>query len=200
MRVVLSHVGKRFNRDWIFREFSCELQSGQGYAVLGGNGSGKSTLLQLLAGYGTPSEGQIDFGMERAKAYRQVAMAAPYTELLEEYTLAESIAFHRKLQPLLIDSDTGVMEKLGLAHVPDKELRYYSSGMKQRAKLGLAIVSDCPVLLLDEPTSNLDAKAVAWYNDLLQAYAKDKLVVICSNQGDDEHGFCGTKINIEDYK
>ena len=78
-------------------------------------------------------------------------------------------------------------------------IKYFSSGMKQRLKLALAFCSDTPMLMLDEPTSNLDKQGVEWYLGLVQQFAAGRLTIICSNQ-EHEYSFCTQHLDISDYK
>ncbi len=205
MKIILENIGRRFNREWIFREINYTFESGQSYAVLGLNGSGKSTLLQLISGSLTPSEGMISYqsngkDLDIESVFQELSMAAPYMELIEEFTLREQIDFHFGFKRYRdgIDS-TKVIEILGFEKSRNKAIKYFSSGMKQRTKLALAFCSDTPVLLLDEPVSNLDNNGIAWYLDLVQQFASDRLVIICSNQ-EQEYGFCKHRIQVGDYK
>lgn len=205
MTIHLSDAGKRFRFDWIFRRLDYQLLQGRRYALLGPNGSGKSTLMKVLSGHLSLSKGRISFE-ENGKAidpdavYRRVAYAAPYIELIEELTLEEALRFHTRLKPLLPGLSTDVLhERLELTRARHKELRFFSSGMKQRVKLALAVCSDAPVLLLDEPTTNLDVNAVAWFKNLVAEYAGNRLLVIASNDPGDLE-LCQEQINILDYK
>jgi ABC-type multidrug transport system ATPase subunit len=92
-----------------------------------------------------------------------------------------------------------IVNLLGMAASKNKLLKYYSSGMKQRVKLALAFCSDTPILMLDEPTSNLDTQGVDWYLSLIQQFAQNRLTVICSNQ-EHEYNFCKHSLDIRDYK
>jgi ABC-type multidrug transport system ATPase subunit len=92
-----------------------------------------------------------------------------------------------------------VISLLNLDNARNKLIKYFSSGMKQRLKLALAFCSDTPMLMLDEPTSNLDSQGVEWYLSLVQRYAANRLTIICSNQ-EHEHSFCKHQLNITDYK
>ena len=203
--IELQNTGKRYRLDWIFRAVDYTFQSGQRYAILGPNGSGKSTLLKVLSGHLSPSKGNIRFEKNGAQVasellYQQVSYAAPYIELIEEFTLEEALHFHAKLKPLLPGlSPNHLGEILALSRARNKEIRFFSSGMKQRLKLALAICSDSPILLLDEPATNLDEQGVGWYKDLLHEYAADRLVVIASNDPHDAE-FCPLHLNILDYK
>ena len=206
MRTIqLTDAGKRFRFDWIFRRLDYSFESGERYALLGPNGSGKSTLMKVLSGHLSLSKGQIRF-LENGKAidpdnvYRLVSYAAPYIELIEEFTLEETLRFHARLKPLLPGFDTDrLYELLELPKARHKELRFFSSGMKQRVKLALAVCSDTPVLLLDEPTTNLDLNAIAWFKRLVETHAGDRLLVIASNDPGDLE-LCRESINILDYK
>ncbi|MCB9332247.1 MAG: ABC transporter ATP-binding protein [Lewinellaceae bacterium] len=187
MNIQLTNAGKRFRFDWIFKNLNFHFQSGTAYALQGPNGSGKSTLMKILSGHLSLSKGQIAFTENDRKidgdaVYQKVSFAAPYIELIEEFTLEEALRFHSQLKPLLPEySPERLYELLELPRTRLKEIRYFSSGMKQRVKLALAICSDTPVLLLDEPSTNLDANAVRWFKMLLERHSAGRLVVIASN-------------------
>ena len=205
--IQLEGVGKRFRYEWIFRNLSTRFESGKTYALLGSNGSGKSTLMKILSGHLSPSAGKIIFEVKNKKQdedniYKHISYAAPYIELIEELTLTEMIQFHIKFKPLsksLTIND--LIEILNFDKSRNKEIRYFSSGMKQRLKLALAICSDSPILLLDEPTTNLDAQGVAWYQQLISRFTEggNRLIIVASNIAHD-YNFCDTQLNIEDYK
>ena len=224
VQIKLDDVGKRFRYEWIFRNLSTTFEGGKTYALLGSNGSGKSTLMKILSGHLSPSAGKIVFTIDEKKQdedniYKHISYAAPYVELIEELTLTEMIQFHIKFKPLskgvLSDSKTltvnGLIEVLNFDKSRHKEIRFFSSGMKQRLKLALAICSDSPILLLDEPTTNLDAQGVAWYRQLmsrftvsegnLDSFGKEgnRLTIIASNIEHD-YDFCDKMLNIEDFK
>lgn len=220
--VVISLIdsGKRFNRDWIFRHVTHTFETGRSYAITGPNGSGKSTLLQSIAGSIQLSEGDIEYRISNIEQeipnvegkaesntfiasenyYRHLSIAAPYVELIEEMTAKEFLRFHRQFKPLV--SQLGIDEILfiiGLEKSADKQIRYFSSGMKQRIKLAQAIFSDVPVLLLDEPCTNLDTGGYLLYHKLMEGYCTNKLIIVSSND-EQEMDFCTEKLNIIDYK
>ena len=97
-----------------------------------------------------------------------------------------------------MDSDA-ILEILGLKNARNKTLKYFSSGMKQRVKLALAFCSNTLVLLLDEPTANLDQQGVNWYVTLIEKFTANRLTIICSNQPH-EYQFCQNHIFLADYK
>ncbi|RYE16455.1 MAG: ABC transporter ATP-binding protein [Sphingobacteriales bacterium] len=205
MKITLENVGRRFNRDWIFRGIDYAFISGESYAILGPNGSGKSTLLQVLNGSLAPSAGKLgyfngDKEIEAEKVFNYLSLAAPYLELIEEFTLAEVIDFHFKFKAYKNGIDKqAVITLLGMDASKNKLVKYFSSGMKQRLKLALAFCSDTAMLMLDEPTSNLDTQGVDWYLNLVEQYAAGRLTIICSNQ-EHEYAFCRNRLNIVDYK
>lgn len=113
-------------------------------------------------------------------------------------TANEILSFHRSFK-LLNVSNERALELIQLSADADKQVRYYSSGMKQRLKLALAFFSNTPVLFLDEPTTNLDAEGVALYHELITNFTKDKLVIVSSNNSQEYH-FCEEVIEMEKYK
>ena len=206
VNIQLENVGKRFLHKWIFKEINEELNSNNSYHITGHNGSGKSTLLKIISGYVSPSEGKVELnidgrGIGMDDWAKNTAICAPYLELIEEFRLDELLAFHQKMKPLENEFSTSEFADLiELNYEKDKAIRFFSSGMKQRVKLGLALFSSCPVVLLDEPTSNLDEHGISWYKRTVeQKNNQSKLIIVCSNNVSDETFFCNKKINIEDF-
>ena len=203
--IYLQNIGRRFNRDWIFRSVDFTFSSGNSYAILGPNGSGKSTFLQVINGSLTPSEGELIYkfdsnALDAAQVFKHMSMAAPYMELIEEFSLAEVIDFHFKFKPYLPGINKAiVIDLLGMTTSKNKLIKYFSSGMKQRLKLALAFCSNTTALMLDEPTANLDTQGIDWYLNLTQQYLNNRLVIICSNQ-EHEYNFCRHLLRITDYK
>jgi ABC-type multidrug transport system ATPase subunit len=205
MTIHLSDAGKRFNREWIFRHLTYSFEQGNSYAITGANGSGKSTLLQVIAGAIHFNEGTMTFSegsspLAAEKIYRQISLCAPYVELVEEMTLKEFLDFHQHFKPFL--SGFGIEEIisiLGLQHAAQKEIRNFSSGMKQRVKLAQCIFSDTPVVLLDEPCTNLDIPGIELYQQLIRDYCKNRLVIVSSNDVQ-EYGFCNYKLEMNQFK
>jgi ABC-2 type transport system ATP-binding protein len=212
MRITLIDAGKRFNRDWIFRHLDYEFSPDHTYAITGSNGSGKSTLLQAIAGAIALSEGSIGYEATVAsaagrtlslpvdQAYRHLSLAAPYLEVIEEMTVTEFLDFHSSFKPFLpglIPKD--IVRQVGLEAAAHKQIRYYSSGMKQRVRLAQALFSDTPFLLLDEPCTNLDADGIALYRRLTQQYGNGRIVIVSSNDRQ-EYDFCEKIIDIRTYR
>jgi ABC-type multidrug transport system ATPase subunit len=205
MRIDLSNAGKRFNRDWIFTNLTLTFLPGHTYAITGFNGSGKSTLLQTLAGSMELSEGKVEWQTKDASinaenVYTYLTIAAPYVEVIEEMTAEEFLRFHQQFKPLLKGiSIKEIIKLVGLEKASTKQIRYYSSGMKQRIKLAQAIFSDTPLLLLDEPCTNLDTNGYELYYKLIKEFTTNKTIIVSSNDVN-EFSFCENVINIMDYK
>lgn len=205
MKINLEHIGRRFNREWIFRDVNYVFESGSSYAILGANGAGKSTILQVISGSLSSSEGSISYSKDGVllnpeNVFEHLSMAAPYLELIEELTLRELIDFHFRFKKFRSGLDRDFMiDLMGLKHSEHKAIKNFSSGMKQRVKLALAFCSDTEMILLDEPASNLDQQGLEWYLNLVEKYTKDRILIICSNQLQ-EYSFCEKQLNIADYK
>ncbi len=206
LNIAVANAGKKFGKEWIFHAVSMEIKAGEKLAILGLNGSGKSTLLQALTGYLTLNEGQVIYTSDHAAIdnddyFKQLSLASPYLELIEDFTLQEQIehaaVYKPFLQGLTIED---IVELSGLAAHKHKYIKLFSSGMKQRLKLTLAILADVPILFLDEPTTNLDATVTGWYKQMIAKYAMHKTIVVCSNSIKDEYEFCDKVISMEDYK
>lgn len=205
MTIELQELGKRFQSQWIFADLNMRFESGDRVAITGPNGSGKSTLLRLLCGASRPSSGKIRFlnaggaEIEEDQVFRSVSLAAPYTELIEEFTLSEAIQFQRRFMRF----QDGVDDSLLTSWLPfgkRKLIREFSSGMKQRLKLVLAICADSELLLLDEPTSNLDKQGQGWYRELLDQFSEGRLIFIASNEEAEYSGFVSRHIDITEFK
>jgi ABC-type multidrug transport system ATPase subunit len=198
--IILNNCGKKFNREWIFRRLNYQFDIGKAYAITGHNGSGKSTLLQCIAGNMNFNEGNLQLPVAAEKHFQQLSICTPYLELIEEMTGVEFLAFHSSFKPLTrhktIDE---ILLQVGLSKAANKQISKYSSGMKQRLKLAQAIFSDTPLLLLDEPCTNLDKDGYALYQNLIQENCTNKIVIICSNEEAEIH-FCNARIHINDYK
>jgi ABC-type multidrug transport system ATPase subunit len=206
MDISLNNISKRFNRETIFSGLSHVFSENNHTVIQGANGSGKSTLLQIIAGHSEASTGDIKYThnnkvIEADQLFRHIAFAAPYMELMEELTLSEHAVFHCGLKALRAGIHANDLAELcGLGHVAGKQIRYFSSGMKQRVRLALAILSDTPFLLLDEPTSNLDEKGILWYQQLVAMHSSNRLILVCSNNIAQEFNFCSQRLAMETYK
>ena len=193
IQIVASACGKKYRGKWVFRNLDFAIEPGQHFAITGKNGSGKSTLIKILAGYIKPSEGTVHWKHNQASLlpetlFKHVFVAAPYIEPIEEFTFPELIQFQRRFKPFTGSLSTAEIIKItNLEESKEKPLQFYSSGMKQRAMLTLALLSKSMLLLLDEPCVNLDKEAKSWYAELLYRFGKDKTLVIASNHNQEEY-------------
>ena len=189
MRIELDNIGKKYNDNWIFEGISIQFESGNVYPIIGNNGSGKSTLLQVISGYVTPNEGNIQLHHNGVIPiehwYKHLSIAAPYLDLFEEFTIDETIDLHSKLKALSQPKEV-ILDEIELTTHRGKTLKQLSSGMRQRVKLALAIFSKTSVILLDEPCSNLDMKWTNWYNEALAKTLENRIAIICSNSQSEE--------------
>lgn len=206
MTITLQDVGRRYDQEWIFRHLDYTFLSGKSYAILGPNGSGKSTLIKTLTGSLSASEGKVDYLIDSQKididrVYQHMVIAAPYVELIEEFSLNEMIDFHFKFKTYKSGFDKErLLALLALNNTKQKEIKYFSSGMKQRVRLALACCTRSEVVFLDEPTSNLDQQGENWYLSLLEeTHVMDSLLIIGSNQ-EKEYSFCEERIDILSFK
>ena len=205
MQVRLKNVGKKFQHEWIFQEVSFLFNESRTYALTGPNGSGKSTLLMLISGLTPPSQGAVLYQhdgqlIEGEVVYRHVTLAAPYQELIEEFTLQELLDFHFALIPPADSySVSTILARMRLENARNKYIYQFSSGMKQRLKLGLALFSKSDLVLLDEPSANLDAENTRWYREEIQQLLGQRLIIIASNQLH-EYDFCDEVLDIVHFK
>jgi len=191
MRILLEDIGKQYGEHWIFQSVSQAFESSHVYPIIGNNGSGKSTLLQIISGFVTPNEGRIshrkgEVDLPVEQWYQHISMATPYLDLFEEFTVEESIALHQRLKTMTLENPAELMEQIDLAQHAKKPLSQLSSGMRQRLKLALAILSKSEVILLDEPSSNLDKRWTQWFNDTLSQHLAHRITIICSNSQSEE--------------
>jgi len=202
MKILVSNLGKKFNTDWIFKNLSFEFLPGETYALTGNNGAGKSTLLQILAGAIVPSKGNIIYtldgqNIEGEAIYQYITLTTPYLELIEEMTAFEFLKFHQHFKPFIEGiSQKEMLETVGLKNAGDKQIRNFSSGMKQRLRLLQAFFSQSKVLFLDEPCANLDNQGFELYHHLVQQYSLNRLIIVSSNDPR-EYSFAKRKLQMD---
>jgi ABC-type multidrug transport system ATPase subunit len=198
MRIELDKVSKKFGSQWIFRNISATFDSNQSYAIIGANGSGKSTLLKIISGIVTPNEGKMIYtvggkNISVEEIYQQLSYSAPYLDLPEELSLSELIAFHQSMRPFKGITASELLKVIDIS--ADKEIRDCSSGMKQRVKFALAYYTESKLLLLDEPTANMDHHWRDWTLDLVKSDPQQRIRIICSNEPI-EYGFAEVNVTL----
>lgn len=206
MDIEVENISKSFLHHIIFRGVTLQIPQGSKWGLLGGNGSGKSTLLKVLASSLTPSSGSVSYAIDGQKipsneVAKHISFSGPYLDVIDQFTFPELIAFHQKFKPFEDGlSPEEVLDISQLAPVRKKKIADYSSGMKQRVKLSLAILSKTPVLLLDEPHTNLDAKSILWYRNTMEKYSENKTVIIASNRIEEEYFMAQNTLEVSDFK
>ena len=202
MQVQLDHTGKKFDHKWVFRDLTHIVDPKRPSAITGKNGSGKSTLLLMLAGYLSPSQGHVrwmlnDRMVQPEQVFHFISLATPHMELIEEFTLPEMIRFQQKFRPFTDGlSVKDLVEISTLGSNVKKPIRQFSSGMKQRVKLLLAIMVRSELMLLDEPCTHLDREGIAWYHELLKAFVKHRSLVVASNHNPEDYPGCNHFIRL----
>ncbi len=186
MEIRLKDLGKRYHKEWVFRRLSQTLESRKSYAIVGPNGSGKSTLLKIIGNFIEPSEGAVEYydgkdSVPLEEGLLNITFCAPYLNLISELTLQEHLDFHFQLrQPQLEIPE--ILERTQLTLSKDQPVAEFSSGMMQRVRLALAFYTEATILLLDEPTANLDEKGIRWYQEEIQTLSGQRTIIIASNQ------------------
>lgn len=190
MIISAKQLSKRFNKEWVFRNFTEEFSAREIIAITGANGAGKSTLMQVLWGQTLQTSGTIEWTSEGKQIdpsdlYSFISIAAPYQDLIGEFTLTEHLKFHFSYKrPVGGYSTEELIRLMYLEGAGDKKVADFSSGMRQRLRLGLAFYSEAEVTFLDEPTTNLDATGSAWYRKVLSD-TKNRLIFIATNTAED---------------
>ena len=203
--IVLEGLQKKFGKQHILQDVSYTFNTGSKTVILGSNGSGKSTLIKILSGSLEATEGSPVYTFEGSNvtaksAGLHVGIAAPYVALNPMFSLNETLAFHEQFCPFPEGFKlTDWLYKAGLAAHEDKRLSTFSSGMLQRVRLLLAVANERPLLLLDEPLSNLDAEGVQFYTELIRSFALSKTIIVGSNYQEDEYDFCTNELLLEKH-
>ncbi|MBI4915628.1 MAG: ABC transporter ATP-binding protein [Acidobacteria bacterium] len=189
VRVSFEKVGKRFDTRTVLAQLSGAVEPGRVLVVAGPNGSGKSTLLNILAGVIRPSRGEVRYrqneeDIPRARWFAHLGVAAPDMAVYDELTAVENLMFFARLRGLEArpDSIGALLEELGLgAREHGRHVGTYSSGMKQRVKLAQAVIHEPAVLLLDEPSSNLDTAGHDAVARLVDRFRSRAAVAVATN-------------------
>lgn len=191
-------LAKKFGRTGIFRDITFTVAAGESLCVTGRNGSGKSTLLKILAGLLSPSAGSVKhmLGNEIPKAawLGHTGYTGPLVNPYDELTAQEHIDFVGKCPADRAAADS-LLDRFDLARHRNKKVRHYSSGMKQRLRIILAVLNDPPVLILDEPSTNLDGDGKEVFRSYLDSIRDGRIIIIATNDAAEER-LCGGGISL----
>ncbi|HMQ06952.1 MAG TPA: ABC transporter ATP-binding protein [Saprospiraceae bacterium] len=187
MEVKLCNISKRYRYQWILKDVNHTFESGLMVGIKGPNGSGKSTLMKMTAGFLSPTSGKVSYLYDeqvitKDKMFAYISFVAPYTQLIREFTIKEQFDFHFRFKRAAHKGDWSAFSSFfDFTISQNKRIENYSSGMNQRLQLALALWSDSPLLLFDEPTAYLDEMARAWFYDQLEKFTPKRTVIIASN-------------------
>lgn len=190
-------IAKKFKKEILFRQFDFTFLSGRKYAILGANSSGKSTLLKIIGGALAATKGSVTY---RSEAPREtlISFCSPEMYLLDDFTVEELFELHFQFKKPKLPVKQQ-WEESNLTPFLTKKYAELSSGLKNKIKLSLALFSDTPILLLDEPCTNFDDKNSAWYNEMIKRHCQNQLIIVASNQ-EIEYEFCKEHIDLYEYK
>lgn len=196
MQVQINNIGKRYQNQWLFRNINLELKLGDSLSITGHNGSGKSTFMQIVYGLVQASEGEVLInGSSAYKPHEIFALSAPYLELPMEFNIEEIHDLYLRTQKI----NTSLEEFLSFSDFnqsqANRAVKLFSSGMLQRLKTALCLSSNSPILLLDEPLSNMDARGEDWYKNCLNDI-NNKIVIIAGNNPI-EYAFTNSNLQIK---
>lgn len=200
IKLTAENLTKKFNGKTIFENLNFELSRGSSTAITGRNGSGKSTLIKIIANLLMESSGKINLtvngsAVKKENVYKYIGFVSPYLSLYDEFTGYENLKIISDIRANESCDIPGVLKRVGLYERRHDLLKIYSSGMKQRLKIAFSLLHAPEIILLDEPTSNLDADGVKVVDDIAKEYTQNKILIIATN---DEHekSLCNNEINL----
>ena len=203
--LVLDKATKTFGRRIIFKELSYTFTNGNVYGIAGRNGAGKSTLVKIIAGIISPTKGKINHFvdnklLEIEQLFNHIGFVSPYLVLYDEFTAIENLFYLCKIRGLQYDKTfaENLLKEVTLFDRRNDLVKTYSSGMKQRLKYAFALVHSPSLIILDEPTSNLDSFGKDIVYKFINNLGKDKLVIVASNEQSDL-AVCSQIIEIEKF-
>ncbi len=204
--VTLQNLTKTFSRRLIFKNLDAQFSSGNIYGLAGNNGSGKSTLAKIIAGIISPTSGEVIHKLDETiinsdNLHQHLGFVAPYLILYDEFSAKENLLHSLSIRGLDADNER-IKELLNRFDLYDRKndlLKGYSSGMKQRIKFIFALIHNPQLLIFDEPTSNLDSKGKDTVYNIIEEEAKEKLVILASNEESDL-ALCKSIIHVENFR
>jgi heme exporter protein A len=202
-KIIAEDICHKFNQRKIFEGISFDISSGQSMVLTGANGSGKTTLVRIICHLIRPQAGNITFSRDNKEIvihhiYPHIGLVGPYLQLYVQLTAFENYKFFAKIHGLKTDLKLfkSLMEKMGLAGRELDELRTYSSGMMQRAKYVMALIHQPHILILDEPSVNLDESGATLVYDIMAEQKKDKILILATNEPE-EFKFGDEQISLD---
>jgi len=204
--LILQNLTKSFGRRLIFKNINVEFNTGSIYGLTGSNGSGKSTLAMIIADILSPTSGKVIHKIENQelsseKLHNHLGFVSPYLMLYDEFSAEENLIHFMKIRGLKINNDSikNLLDEFSLYDRRNDLLKAYSSGMKQRVKFIFSLIHSPELMILDEPTSNLDTAGKDKVYEIIEKESKNKLIIIASNEENDL-ALCKKNIFMEEYK
>ena len=191
LRLEASGLKKVFNRRVIFQNISFSIKQQQTLLVTGRNGSGKSTLVKLISDILSPSEGTFTLSSENgdvsASRTSLLGLVSPYLQMYDEFSAEENLRYALTIRGTIADTSHihALLKKVFLFDRKDDPVRTFSSGMKQRMKYAFELVHNPPLLILDEPTSNLDTDGIAMVKQIMREQLQNGILIVATNDLDD---------------
>lgn len=182
---------KVFNRRVIFQNISFAVREGQTLLVTGRNGSGKSTLVKILSDVLSPTEGKVVLKHESdappGKRVDWIGLVSPYLQLYDEFSAEENLQLACAMRGLRWNANDihALLKKVFLYERRSEAVRTFSSGMKQRMKYAFALVHQPPILILDEPTSNLDTEGIRMVKEIMVEQQEKGILIVATNDPTD---------------
>lgn len=203
MHINLEDAERIFGAQVVFQNLNYHFAEGSKTAILGGNGSGKSTLLKCLYGALSLSGGKISYQqnnkvLKNDQLIGEISFSGPYFELIEELSALEFLRTYQGFRPLSL-SPSEILAQAYLEKSAQKKIKQFSSGMKQRLRLSLALFSKSSLVILDEPSANLDPKGIEWYQKLLETNLGKRSLIVGSNFSEEEIFLCHDQLKVTDY-
>jgi len=195
-------IKKTFDRRIIFDRITFTLKPQQCLGIVGRNGSGKSTLTKILTGILSPTAGDIrllkdSIEINKESLFQFIGFVAPYLQIYDEFSAWENLDFFRRIRGLSIPDSflTELLQRVNLSDRKDSMVRTYSSGMKQRLKFAFALLHSPAILVLDEPTSNLDAEGIRLAHDIMKEQKEKGILIVATNE-DRDLLYCDSTIDL----
>lgn len=202
----VTQLTKYFGRRLIFSNLNFRFIDNGIYGISGPNGSGKSTLVKILAGIIGANKGKVRHSINgkeiiEENIHNHIGFVSPYLVLYEEFSAEENLLMFAKIRGVEYNKQRVdyLFEKFLLLKRKDDFVKTYSSGMKQRLKFIFALMHSPKLIILDEPTSNLDDEGKNSVYEIIREEAKENIVLIASNEKNDLE-LCSETIFLENYK
>ena len=199
-------LNKSFGRRLIFNDLQFKFDKSGVYGISGPNGSGKSTLVKIIAGIIGASKGKIihklnDKEIIEEHLHDHIGFVSPYLVLYEEFSTYENLNHFAEIRGISFNKERVdyLLNKFLLFKRKDDLLKTYSSGMKQRVKFIFALMHSPQLLILDEPTSNLDDEGKNSVYELVKEEGQKNIVLIASNEKHDLE-VCSDIVYLEKFK